>query len=219
MTAIQPALANIPSTTSSVAAAAGAAKGSAADTEHRFLALMVAQLKNQDPLNPMDNSEITTQLAQISTVNGVEQLNSSMKTLAGGFDGMQTVQAASLAGRQIMADGTALALENGSASGGFNLDQPVEQLSVTILDAAGAQVQRVDLGPQEAGIHGFQWDGMNDAGQAAAPGSYSFKVQGLAQNKQIAAQSLASTPRSPPAPSRCRRAAWMSSRAVWVWPC
>ncbi len=192
MTTIQSPLANIPTTTPAIGAAAAskAGAGSSADTENRFLTMLVAQLKNQDPLNPMDNAAITSQMAQLSTVNGVEQLNATMKGMASGFDNLQTVQAAALAGRQVMANGDLLALANGSASAGFQLDQAVDKLAVIITDAAGVQVQSVDLGAQPEGIHAFQWDGMSDAGVAAAPGNYTFTLHAFAQDKTVSAQSL-----------------------------
>jgi len=174
----------------STGSATAGVKGSAADTEHRFLTMLVAQLKNQDPLNPMDNAEITTQLAQISTVNGVEKLNSTMTAVSGGIDALQTVQAASLAGRRVMATGDTLLLESGSASAGFLLDQPVDRLTVNITDSAGNLVHRVDLGAHAEGIHAFQWDGITDTGAVAAPGVYQFKLQALALERQVNAQSL-----------------------------
>jgi flagellar basal-body rod modification protein FlgD len=195
MTTITP-LANLPTTdtaatSSSTGSSKTATKGSAADTQNRFLTMLVAQLKNQDPLNPMDNSQITTQLAQISTVNGVESLNTTMKTMSTGLDSLQAVQAASLAGRQVMSSGNALELANGSATGGFQLDQAVDSLTVSVIDAAGAMVQRVDLGAQPAGVHTFQWDGTTDAGGTSADGHYTFKLQGRAQNVAVTPDTLA----------------------------
>ena len=75
------------------------ATSSQAASTDKFLKMLVAQMQNQDPLNPMDNAQMTSQLAQISTVNGVEQLNTTMKSRAGGFGGLETLQAASLPGR------------------------------------------------------------------------------------------------------------------------
>ena len=180
----------ISATSATASAASVAAKGSASDTEHRFLSLLVAQLKNQDPLNPMDNAEITTQLAQISTVNGIEQLNRSMKSLSTGFEGLQSVQATTLAGRQVMLDGSTLNLDNGQATGGFELDQPADRLAVTIVDAAGALVRSVDLGAQPAGVQTFSWDGKTDNGASAAAGSYIFKLKAVAQDREINAHTL-----------------------------
>lgn len=189
MTSIQASTA--PSTDAAMAVAAGAVKSSAADTQHRFLSLLVAQMRNQDPLNPMDNAQLTTQLAQISTVNGVEELNVTMKSMAGDFGGLQTLQAASLPGRQVMVNGNTLAFEGRSVAGGFQLDQAVEQVSVSIVDAAGAQLQRVTLGPLTTGIHGFEWDGATDAGGLASPGTYYFKLQAVGQGNAVPAQPLA----------------------------
>ena len=175
---------------SASAAATKKAAGGASETENRFLTLLVAQMKNQDPLNPMDNSQVTSQMAQLSTVNGIEKLNASMATMATGFTGLQTVQTASLAGRQVMADGNAMVLANGSASGGFNLQLPVDDLTVTILDSAGAIVQKVDMGAQPAGVQVFQWDGKTDSGADAAPGRYTFKVTAREGVNTVAVETL-----------------------------
>jgi flagellar basal-body rod modification protein FlgD len=167
------------------------ASKSAGGQQSRFLSLLVAQMQNQDPLNPMDNAQLTTQLAQISAVDGIERLNATMASLIGQFGGMQTLQGAALAGRDVLVAGNALRLENGAATAGFQLDGPVEQVAITILDANGTAVHRAELGPHAAGIHSFQWDGATDSGAAAASGNYTFAVKALAQGKEAAATALA----------------------------
>ena len=163
----------------------GSTSGTAADTENRFLALLVAQMQNQDPLNPMDNSEITTQMAQISTVNGIEGLNTTMKTLAAGFSGLQSLQAAALVGRQVATEGNHLSLAGGAAVGAFSLANPVDSLTITISDASGALVQSINLGAQPAGAQTFGWDGSTAAGGTTADGQYTFKISATEAGKAV----------------------------------
>src|SRR4051812_43339353 len=110
------------STTSSGAASKASSLTSAADQEDRFMKLLVAQMKNQDPLNPMDNSQMTSQIAQINTVGGIQQLNETVKSLLGAFSSMQNQSAATdVAGRDVLVAGGSLRLAGGKATGGVEL--------------------------------------------------------------------------------------------------
>lgn len=171
-------------------AASGAAKSSSQDNQDRFLKLLVTQLKNQDPLNPLDNAQMTTQMAQISSLQGIEQLNKTLEALAASFSGGQAVQAAALVGHEVMAPGSDMALSGGHAQAGVELPQAVDQLAVTILDAAGVVVHRAELGPHPQGVVKIDWDGITDNGGAAADGRYQIKVTGTANGKDVGAQAL-----------------------------
>lgn len=164
--------------------------GSSTEQQNRFLALLVAQMKNQDPLSPVDNAQVTSQLAQISTVDGIERLNTSMKAMSGSVDSTQAVQGAALAGRQVLATGNSLTLSQGKGIGGFQLDQAVDNLNIVINDASGNALHHVSLGPQQTGVNGFTWDGTNDAGKPAPDGSYTYKIQALSQGKEVPVTSL-----------------------------
>jgi flagellar basal-body rod modification protein FlgD len=159
-------------------------------TEDRFLALLVSQLKNQDPLNPLQNSEVTSQLAQINTVKGIEKLNETVTSLLGQMDSGQSLQAAALVGRRVLVPGSALQLAGGEASAGFSLAAKADAVTVTVKDANGAVLHRADLGTQASGLHMFTWDGMTDAGQAAVPGLYSFEITATAGGKATGAEAL-----------------------------
>src|SRR5438128_414166 len=98
--------------------AAGSSSDSTAD---RFLTLLVTQLKNQDPLNPLDNAQITSQLAQLSTVSGINQLNTTLSSLSASMDAKQYLQAANLVGHYVVADGNAMTLADKKATGAFDL--------------------------------------------------------------------------------------------------
>jgi flagellar basal-body rod modification protein FlgD len=149
--------------------------GTAANAD-RFLTMLVAQMKNQDPLNPLDNAQVTSQMAQLSTVEGINKLNTSLQALSAGFNSAQALQATSLVGRQVMTEGNTLALSQGIARGGFQLETPAETLTLTIKSASGAVVHTVELGAQDAGLHLFEWDGKTDSGADAAPGRYAFQI-------------------------------------------
>lgn len=153
-----------------------ASKSVTADMEDRFLTLLMTQIKNQDPLNPLDNAQVTTQLAQINTVNGIEKLNSTLSQLLAGYNNAQAMQAAGIIGKSVMVPGASLTLEKGIAAGGFKVDQPVDNVRVQVLDQAGNVLRTDDLGARQAGNYSFVWDGKNTAGATVADGSYTFKV-------------------------------------------
>jgi len=141
--------------------------------QEQFFELMIAQLKNQDPLKPLDSTEFLSQLAQFSTVAGVNGMERSMSELAASLQSSQALQASTLVGRDVLARGRRLELAaEGSASGAVELDAASAAVVVTISDPAGRQVRRLELGAQAAGTIEFQWDGLDDAGERAAPGYY-----------------------------------------------
>src|SRR3990172_2141446 len=95
-----------------------ATKTAAQEQEDRFLKLLVTQMKNQDPLNPLDNAEVTSQMAQLSTVSGIEKLNTTLQAMSSSFASSQSLQAAGMIGRSVLAPGSSLSLQNGAAVGG-----------------------------------------------------------------------------------------------------
>ncbi len=153
-----------------------AATSSTNELQDRFMAVLLAQLKNQDPLNPMDNAEMTSQLAQISTVEGITKLNTSMTGIAEVFSSGQLLQAAGLVGRQVMAEGDALDLSGGEAQAGVKLDGATDQLSINIFNAQGSQVGTLELGKQAAGFVPFTWNGQDSGGNALPDGDYNYTV-------------------------------------------
>jgi flagellar basal-body rod modification protein FlgD len=165
-----------------IGAKAAAAPASSA-TEDRFLALLMAQMKNQDPLNPLDNAQVTSQLAQISTVNGIEKLDATLKSVLQGNQDIEAMQATSLVGHQVMAAGNGLTLANGKAGAAFELPDGADTVTVTIKSESGLAVHSEQLELPKgvaswgAGIHSFAWDGMTDSKVAAAPGNYTFEVK------------------------------------------
>lgn len=160
------------------------------DIQNRFLTLLVAQLENQDPLNPLDNTEITSQLAQMSTVQGIEQLNSQLSSLVDSLGDTQAVQASALIGNTVLVPGASLTLSEGEAYGGVNLASAADQVTVSILDSTGKVIQTQTLGANEAGNVLFSWDGSTSSGTAATDGSYSFKVTATKGTASVTADAL-----------------------------
>ena len=175
------------------AAGSGAAASGASSTNEmsdRFLKLLVTQMKNQDPLNPLDNAQVTSQLAQINTVSGIEKLNSTLKDLSTSFMAGQSLQSAALIGRSVLTDSNRLAWNGTTVTGAAELAQPADRMTVTIADAAGNPVRTMELGPQKAGTAQFQWDGLNDAGARMADGAYTFRIAAQRGGQPVTATPL-----------------------------
>lgn len=150
---------------------------SAKDTQDRFLKMLVTQLQNQDPLNPQDNAQITSQMAQLSTVTGINTLNDTVNSLSSSLLSTQTLQAASLVGHSVMTEGNKLTLSSGTAYAGVELGAKADSVVVNVKDSSGKVIYTEDLGAQTAGIVPFKWDGSTTAGTTAADGAYTFEVK------------------------------------------
>ncbi len=166
-------------------------KKSAEEQQDRFLKLLVTQMQNQNPLNPLDNAEVTSQLAQISTVSGIDKLNNTLERLLNGIEDSRTLEAAGLIGHKALVPGNSLSLEDNAAIGGFELPQSTDKLSVTIHDNSGIAVRTLELGSQPSGVNTFIWDGMSDSGTNAANGNYTFSIQAIQDDREITARALA----------------------------
>lgn len=170
----------------------------AADLQSSFLTLLVAQLKNQDPTNPMENNELTSQLAQISTVSGIEKLNTTLGSISGQIDNSQSLQASNLIGHGVMIPGTTVLAGTGSEEGavttttpfGVELQQAADKVTATITDKNGAVVRTIDIGELTAGVHSFTWDGSLTDGSTAPNGSYNVAISASNGGTQLVAQPL-----------------------------
>lgn len=170
----------------------GGGHGAMREVEDRFLKLLITQLRHQDPMNPMQNAEITMQLAQMSTVEGINKLNAGLEALMASYRTSQALQAAGLIGRQVLVAGDGLALsEEGQAIGGVELAQGADRVRVSIFDGSGAVVRRLELGSLPAGVSRFVWDG-KDAGGAPRPvgRDYRFVLEAEQGGKPVDAVSL-----------------------------
>jgi flagellar basal-body rod modification protein FlgD len=158
--------------TGTAAAAGATVTKNDAGSEDRFLKLLVAQMQNQDPMNPLDNAQVTSQMAQINTVAGIEKLNRTVAGLNGQLVQLQALQGATLAGRAVTVSGDRLAVVDGNGVGGFDLDAAADSVKVEIVNGAGLVVDTLDLGALGNGRHGFEWP----AGSVADGAGYRFRV-------------------------------------------
>lgn len=168
---------------------AGTSVSAAASTaqQDRFLKLLVAQMKNQDPLNPMDNAQVTTQMAQISTVSGIEKLNQTLQA----FTQAQAFQAVGMIGRSVVAPGDFMGLTANGAAAGIDLPTAADSVKINIFDEAGNQVRTLNLGGKDAGVSVFAWDGADASGNPLPDGNYRFAVEATAGGKNVSPVSLA----------------------------
>jgi len=144
--------------------------------QEQFLTMMLAQLKNQDPLKPLEPSEFLGQLAQFSTVTGVQEMQKSLGTMVEALRSSQALEGATFVGRDVLAPGRTGVFDGASAvRGAVEMPAGVAAAELIIRDAAGAVVRTAPLDPR-AGLTGFAWDGRNNAGNPAAPGAYQIEV-------------------------------------------
>ncbi|MDP2882753.1 MAG: flagellar hook assembly protein FlgD [Azonexus sp.] len=156
----------------------------------RFLTMLVTQMQNQDPLNPMDNAEITSQLAQINTVKGIDSLNATMQKLLTSYSDALSMQSSSLVGKNVLAAGNSLPLGDNGALGGVKLAGEADKVSLIISDAKGVKVAQQDLGAQKAGVINFVWDGKSADGTRVGNGIYQFSVQATQGANKVASTAL-----------------------------
>lgn len=144
--------------------------------ENRFLTLLVTQMQNQDPLNPMDNAELTTQLAQINTVKGIASMNATLEKLMTAYSDSLSMQSSAMIGKNVLSAGNSLSLMSAGALGGVSLPADAKQVMVTIKNAGGTKVAELNLGDLKAGVTDFVWDGKDSDGNALAQGKYTFSA-------------------------------------------
>lgn len=159
--------------TTNTSANAGTAK-SAAEMQNQFLTLLVAQLQNQDPMSPMDNAQMTSQMAQISTVTGIEKLNDTVNSVTGQFSMMQMMQGTNMIGRTVLAEGNSMAAVGTAKEDGeivytaaFDLMGSAANVKVQITTPSGQLVDTVELGSGNPGRNYFTWDSSNYQGDAS----------------------------------------------------
>lgn len=146
--------------------------------KNEFLELLVAQLNNQNPLEPQDNGDFIAQLAQFSTVEGVEKLNSSMETILSGYHSSQALQASSLVGRKVIVPSDKAVVDTSETfKASLVLPQSSSNVYVNVYSADGTLATRINMGAQEAGNVSFMWDGKNTDGDLMPPGTYKFEAQ------------------------------------------
>lgn len=161
-----------------------------AETQNRFLTLLTAQLKNQDPTAPMDSAQMTSQMAQISTVDGIERLNKTLQTLLSDSQSAQGLQAASLVGRGVLVPGNSMSISGGAGGFGMELAEPADEVTATIKDANGLVMRTLHLGAMTQGVQLVPWDGKTDSGQVVADGKYSVSLAAKRGSQSVTATAL-----------------------------
>jgi flagellar basal-body rod modification protein FlgD len=142
-----------------------------------YLTLMVAQIQNQDPFSPMENGQFVAELAQFSTVSGIESLNQNFTTLADSISSDQTLQASGLIGRDVLLNqDTGYRAADESLGGAVDMPIASRNVTVTVRDVSGAVVRQISLGAQNAGLARFEWDGRDSRGDTAPAGRYTFSA-------------------------------------------
>ncbi|OCG23035.1 flagellar basal body rod modification protein [Gilliamella sp. wkB108] len=176
---------------------------SSKELQDNFLTLLIAQMKNQDPTNPMDNSQLTSQLAQINTLAGIERLNTTLGMVSGQIDDSLSVNASNMIGKGVMVPGNKILVATAEQEGtdaeaetittpfGFELVRDADSVIITIQDENGNVVREVDLGSIPAGVSSFTWDGILNDGTVAPDGSYTFTVNASYDGQKVSSTSLA----------------------------
>ncbi len=187
--------------TAALALATAQTSKRAEDAKNQFMTLLVTQIRNQDPLNPMESAEFTSQLAQLETVNGITQLNNTLLALSGQLDMTQSMQAASLIGKGVLVTGNKVSLGSTTSPEGvttkaatpFGVDiiSPAQKVNVSILDGSGRAVRQMELGPTPAGVVSLSWDGLDDTGNVLPDGAYTVQVAASgAEGAPVSAEAL-----------------------------
>ena len=157
-----------------------------------FINLMVTQLRNQDPFEPLQSGEFIGQLAQFGTVSGISELQNSVSDLASSLISNQTLQATNLIGKNALVHSDNLSLKEGeSIKGAIATNAPANNVTVSIFDAAGNLVQTLPLGVVNEGLKDFEWDGTDASGNQAPEGNYFLSVVGAQGEDNIALDTFA----------------------------
>ena len=162
---------------SSINDAANKATGKQSLGKDAFLQLLVTQLKNQNPLSPQDNGAFVAQLAQFSSLEGINTLNDSVNAISSNFSSSQALQASSLVGRSIIIQtDKAMVDTSKSMTGSVDVKTATGNVTVKITDKDGNLVRTIEMGAQAVGSQNFIWDGKNDKGEVAPAGTYTFNA-------------------------------------------
>jgi len=151
---------------------------SAADQTQNFLKLLIAQIKNQDPMSPMDASTMTAQMSQLNMVSSMGTMNTSMQAMLAQMQSANFMNQASLIGHSPMVAGSAINYSGGEVMLGANLANPLQGVVATIKDASGTVVGTADLGNLNSGMTNFVFDGVDASGAKMPNGIYRVEISG-----------------------------------------
>jgi len=152
-----------------------------------FLELMLTQIKHQDPLNPMESGDFLSQIAQFGTVNGITELNKSFATLSSALQSNQALQASTMVGNTVLVPSNKAELAaGGQVTGKIFSESSLANLVLSISDATGQSIRKINLGTNEAGLTEFTWDGLDGSGNPVPAGSYTIEAAAQVNNEEVA---------------------------------
>jgi len=168
-----------------------AAEGSNDLGQQQFLELMVAQVRNQDPFKPLENGEFLSQIAQFSTVTGIQDLQDSFSSFAGSLSSNQALQASALVGRSVAVNSDIAVLKpGGKVDGAIGLPSDSNAVKVEFFNTAGELVKELPLGAQNGGIVEFSWNGLADSGNPAPAAAYRMVATANIDGEDVALGTL-----------------------------
>ncbi|WP_315443523.1 flagellar hook assembly protein FlgD [Sphingomonas alpina] len=160
-----------------------------------FLKLMTAQLKNQDPFSPVDNTQMVAQMAQFSSVAGISEMNTTLKAISDKLAGTSKSDALAFVGRTVLTEGNvAFGRTAGGIAGAVELDGDATNVNVSIQDANGQVLKTLQLGAQSKGTVNYDWDGKTEAGVDAGAGPFKVVVSAAKDNVAVTSRSLVWAP-------------------------
>ena len=160
-----------------------------------FIALMTAQMKNQDPFEPVDNTQMVAQMAQFSSLSGISEMSSTLKSISEKLGATSTGDALAYVGKTVLTEGkTAYPRTSGGFAGAVELDGAATAVNLTISNANGETLKTVNLGAQAAGTVSYDWDGSTDSGEAAGDGPFTVTANARADNKGVTSRTLVWAP-------------------------
>jgi len=159
--------------------------------QEQFLKLLTTQLQNQDPFKPLENGEFLGQIAQFSTVSGIQDLQESFKSFASSITPNQGLQAAGLINRNVLVSSDTLTVDAQGMNGAFDLPSRASQVTVSVYGAAGQVLHSINLGEQTAGVSRYKWDGRLGDGSELPAGKYKVSVDALVNNENVAIKNFA----------------------------
>lgn len=158
-----------------------------------FLRLMVAQVQNQDPMQPQPNGEFLSQLAQFSTNDGVTKMQQSLEQLASSLQSNQALQASSLVGRKVMVNSDKFNLgSDGDVKAGIEMSAGLSNLTASVYSETGELLKTIPLGQPEPGFFQFGWDGTGQNNQRLAAGKYKIEVRGTYSGQEVSLKTYTS---------------------------
>lgn len=146
-------------------------------SQNDFLELMIAEVRNQDPIKPKENADLVAQMAQFSSITGINDLSKSFAALSNSFQSNQALQASSLVGREVLVGSSTVALVEGQQGAKAYVNLPDGgDVTVSIENKNGVELRKMNLGPQAAGNVQFNWDGRSLGGELMPAGAYRIKA-------------------------------------------